>query len=302
MQTYQLTSPVPLVHSSVITIPLSDVGPTSDLVSIREDPTLNQLGLFRNSTFLSFPATAASDAQGLPVIAVPSDNATQVSAEPGNLVPPELISYVLNLDTRSITVEFSEMLEIVSFDFTAVRLISSPGSSIGYTLTGGTAFYINGTRYLLQLTDEDVNRIQADTGLATSDTNVFLTLERGFASDSSGLSVLPIAPADAIPPLNYTRDSRPPELIGFELSLNGTDVLTLTFSETVIISSFDISLVTLLSAPQASAIPFTFDSSTMTDPGASSGSIIRFNILMSDKASYSSSLVLLQLLMTPISE
>ena len=298
---YTLTSStVPPINSDIITIPLSDNSPLSDLFFILN--SRSPLGQSMNTTYLSFPSSAAADAQGLAVLAVPSSNSVQAAEEPGDLIPPELTNFNLNLDTRTMILEFSEEVATDSFDFTRLTLYSGqlPGA-VSYTLTGGTAALINGSTYLIMLADDDTNALQATAGLATSRDDTYLSIERGLASDRGRLHVLPILQADAIQAFNYTGDTRPPELIGFELSLSGSDPLILTFSETIIVSPgmFDISRFTLLGSRSASAPRFVFSSSS-TLLTTTNGPVVEVRLEIQTRLCFSRYLALQQQLMTPL--
>ena len=283
---YTLTSSNVLpVSSDVITIPLSDNSPNADLFFILNSRA--PLGQSINTTYLSFPSTAAADAQGLAVVAIPRTAPAQTAQEPGDLIPPRLMSYTLNLDTRTMILEFSEEIDVDSFDFTRLTLYSdrAPGA-VRYTLTGGTAAQINGSTYIVMLTSDDANSLQAISGLATSRSDTFLGLERGLASDRGSLHVLPILQSDASQPFNYTGDTRSPELTDFRLSLSGANpFIILTFSETIIVSTsmFDISRFTLLGSQNPTAPRFVFSpSSTLLT--TVNGPVIEVRLEITDRA------------------
>ena len=275
-----LSSSVTQVNSEVINIPLSDDNMLADLFFILE--SLAPLGQRANATFVSFPSLAAADSQGNRVVEVPLSNASQSTAEPGDLQPPELRAYTLNLNTATMILEFSEEVSVDSFDFTALTFQSSASGGESYTLTGGNAIQINGSVYLVMLSNADVNNLEARTNLATSFGSTFLSLDRGLARDFSGLDVLPIEPTNARSPFNYTEDAQSPELIGFEVILSGADRLILSFSETVLFSTVSISRFTLLSGPD-STTRFTFDASSPRLT-TMNGAVIEYQILITDKA------------------
>ena len=285
-QQFRLTSSTPLdSNSEVIVIPLSDNGPNSDLFSlIAQSPSLDFLGQFANSTYLYFPSGVAADVQGLPVAGLSIENTFQTTQEPGDLVPPQLLEWNLNLDMRTAILVFTEEVEIDSFDFTAATLYGSQSNSaLNYTLTGGNVTQINGSRYMVFLTSEDINGIQAVENLGVSATNTYIALTRGLATDQSGLDVLPIDISGALQTFNLTTDTNPPELIRFELSLSGDDPLILTFSETVMVSTFDLNFIALHGARSPSASIFMLSPSTTVLTTRNSPTI-ELRLTVADKA------------------
>jgi len=128
------------------------------------------------------------------------------------------------------------------------------------------------------LTSNDVNNLKAMTTLATSSSDTYISLERGLASDTGGLYVRPTI----LQALNFTQDTQSPQLIGFELSLIGSDPLILTFSETVLVSNININRFTLLGAPSRAAPSFTFQ--TATTLTLTNGPVIELRLNLADKA------------------
>ena len=270
------------INGEVITIPLSDDGPMSDLSRLN----MMSLDSFQlNSTYLYFPDGFAMDAQGLPVSGLSFDSSSQVTQEPGNLIPPELIQWNLDIDRRTMVLVFTEAVEVSSFDLTSVTLLSRQNAfSQNYSLTGGNVIQTNTTRYLVSLTAEDINGIQGIENLGVSLATTYIMLARGLARDFSGLDVLPITAANGLQAFNLTEDSRNPELLGFELSLSGNDPLILTFSETVLFRMFGIDFISLHGARQTSAPVFTFSSSTVILT-TQNGPTIELLLTVMDKAS-----------------
>ena len=261
---------------TVINIPLTDSSNAEDLFFILNN--LSPLGQSINTTYLSFSSTAASDPQGNPVIGIDSTMAMQVAQEPGDLIPPDLQSFSLNLNTQTLLLDFSEPVLPSSFDFSRLTFQETASGGASYTLTGGTPASISNTTFLIMLTSNDVNSLKAMTTLATSSSDTYISLERGLASDTGGLYVRPTI----LQALNFTQDTQSPQLIGFELSLIGSDPLILTFSETVLVSNININRFTLLGEPSRAAPSFTFQ--TATTLTLLNGPVIELRLNLADKA------------------
>ena len=133
-------------------------------------------------------------------------------------------------------------------------LLAASGVSY-YTLTGGTA-YINLTTtpniVTLLLTPNDLNAIKNTSGLAISSNTVYASVAAGLAYDFKRNQVMALSLLDALRVSVYVPDYTPPSVLSFTLDMN-TNQLALTFSETITISSFLPSAITMQSS--AALIP-----------------------------------------------
>lgn len=268
---YTLMHSSPLaLYDSVIRVPLADAD--TDAIIL-----LSPLGTSNDSTFLFFADAAALDMQGLPVPAF--GPASAVNSQ-GNLNPPTLLAFWLNLQTRLIQFQFSAAVVVSTFDPSHLTIQSSETSSdTSYTFVGGRAMALSDTVVYLSLSTADIDGLQETPGLATELNNTFLSLTRGLVQDMSGLAVRPIPTTSALQAGNFTPDTETPRLVGFTLSLRGRDPLILTFSETVIAGSFQPSLMILLSAPNSSST-YMFSNTTVT---SGSGTVVEIAITLADK-------------------
>ena len=265
------------INSEVITIPLSD-GDNSDLEFILNN--FVSLGRYRNSTYITLPEGVIKDAQGIAL--EPVSDPIQSSNEPGDLVPPELNSFNLNLNTGVMTLTFSETIQESWFDLTTITIQPMENGGTGYSLTNGSVIPISNTQFMVNLSSTDVNNLQALTDIGTDESNTYISLERGLASDSGSLHVLPIPSTAALQVVNFTGDQNPPSLVGFELSLSGSEPMILTFSETVLVSTLLIDRIFLLSEPSSSAVEFAFTEWTVL---STDGPVIEIELSVADKGS-----------------
>ena len=267
--TLMYSSPLP-IYDSVIRVPLADADTDSII-------PLSPLGRSNDSTFLFFADAAALDMQGL---SAPAFGPASAVNSQGNLNPPTLLAFWLNLQTRLMQFEFSAPVVVSTFDPTHLTIQSSETSSdTSYTFVGGRTMVLSDTVVYLTLSTEDIDGLQGTPGLATKLNDTFLSLTRGLVQDMSGLAVRPIPTTSALQAGNFTPDTETPRLVGFTLSLRGRDPLILTFSETVLAGSFQPSLMFLLNAPNSS-VTFMFSNSTVI---SGSGTVVEVAITLADK-------------------
>ncbi|CAI8020046.1 hypothetical protein GBAR_LOCUS12006 [Geodia barretti] len=111
-------------------------------------------------------------------------------------------------------------------------------------LTGGSTTSDNGYETELLLTEMDLNQIKKRTGLATERNNTYISLAAEFISDNAGQPVTPIVTSRSQKADEYVPDTTQPFLRQFVLDVN-EGKLTLSFSETVNISTIDPTAITL---------------------------------------------------------
>ena len=172
---------------------------------------------------------------------------------------PILTNWISDGNTGSISLLFSEAVNISSLDPTGITLQNSetllPDSQY-FVLTGGRTFP-NVTDIMFQLffTFEDFSAIQERTDLLTDPSNSYLALERGSILDQTGNEVEEILPSNAIQADLHGPDMVNPRLQYFTFDLNeGT--LLLTFSESVNVSSLNASLFSLANGGDTSALDY----------------------------------------------
>ena len=93
--------------------------------------------------------SAVTDMQGLNVI---PDVAISSAIEMGNLDPPRLHLYIVNLNSRSIMLVFSKDVNSSAPDLSDITFCSEMGGSRSYTLTRGSGCNLNSS-YNLCTTD-----------------------------------------------------------------------------------------------------------------------------------------------------
>ena len=229
----------PLENGRIITLQLSE----DDANTIKR---FRDIATSRFDTYLSLTSSAVEDTAGNSVMAVSDNNAEQATALTRDDVQPELLSFSLDLDQRLLALTYDETVDVSTFSITRV-ILQDRQTRPTQSVTLGALSTIqspDGTVVVIGLSDDDFNLITSTFPLATMDTNTFISLEAGTVQDTSGNPSVEILPSDAMQITNHTVDDTRPSLENFDLDLDN-GVITLVFSESVNITSFDHTQLTL---------------------------------------------------------
>ena len=221
---------------------------------------LSQLATSIYNTFIAFPWTAFRDMFGNQVQPIYSTAAKMVLSFTEDMTRPHLLSGRLNMHDNLLTMTFSEMVNQSSLSLNHLTLYNSTLSpSQSHSLTSVYSFnstYEGTITLTASLSLEDTNRIKMLTNLATGLSNTYLSITELFIRDMNANSVYNISQSNSIQIYYFKEDLRKPILESFSLDLT-TDVLSLSFSETVNHTSFDVTGLSLLN-------PFTNTSWRLT--------------------------------------
>ena len=177
---------------------------------------------------------------------------------------PVLEEFNLNLGNDTLTLFFSETVSIDRFNFTGITLIGADSSS-QRQLTGGTLLTDNNHIISFTLAFDDANYIKNISDLATTEENTFIVLTSETLQDMNGNAIETIEVENAVPVTNLTFDETSPVLQSFNFDLN-TGRLTLSFTETVAVSTLDVTQVTILDGPTGVESHVLGDGSTTSSP------------------------------------
>ena len=179
-----------------------------------------------------------------------NEDIVQAAGDPIEELPPNLVSYAVNLTSGVIILNFDEPVRPLTLVYQKILLQSSSLSNYtdSYRLSGGFTPSMNGKRVEIQIRFRDLNAIKAHTELYTDVSNTFLTLENGTIRD---MVFNPSAPVEGFPVSIYMNDTNDPRLVEYSIDMDAGQ-LFLTFSETVDVSSFDLPSFTLQSDSQVS--------------------------------------------------
>ena len=246
-------------------------GPNDPIIVIQLDPadlnyikSVRDLATNANDTFLSIEAFAIADMNGNLVVPINTTSPQPVTKYVEDTVPPQLLSFNLNIDSFELFLTFSETVDVSSLNVSAISLqpspLSSPQEVFSFTV-GNTSDITFSTsndwpEIIINIGIDDMNEIKRRRDLATSNDTTFLTLKPHAILDMNGNEVVSITNSNAIQVTNYTEDTTNPKLDSFSLDMNqGT--LQLTFNETVSHDTLNFTFLTLQSWLASDSISIT---------------------------------------------
>jgi hypothetical protein len=105
-------------------------------------------------------------------------------------IKPELDSFGLNMDKETLTLEFSEAVDVSTFNVKELTLQAKAGTSSSVKLSGGTTKSINGVQVVVDLISTDLDKIKLAEDLATGTTNTHLTITAAGIKDMNKNSLV----------------------------------------------------------------------------------------------------------------
>eukprot|EP00981_Chlorochromonas_danica_P010596 scaffold3290_cov165-Ochromonas_danica.AAC.39 len=208
--------------------------------------------------FISFPSTLAVSAElhnieGINAEPVKDESLVKCNAVYADDISPELLSFAINMNSPSLSMNFSKPIQSLTSNLTAIELLSSSLTSNNYSSVVLSAYsdvdqgIVN--QLQVRLSGQDYSRIIDAAPLCTALSNCKLRLYSNFASDIFGNVVrtvtIPLNASSFIP------DQTSPHLISVYLDPLKQVNLTFIFSEPVNISSVNGSCLALASTSGA---------------------------------------------------
>lgn len=225
---------------------------TADMNRIK---VLTKLGSGLLNTFLSLNNNFIEDQQGVSIIAVSRENATNAAAFTGDSSGPQLLYFSVNLNDRTLILEFDEAVDATSLNAGSIVLrgASSPTSS-GVFVDITDASMVNGVSITINITKDNINSINRDPLLCTQPdgSNCFL-----HASFGAVVDLAPVAKPSAAAILRaaaFVEDKTSPTLEKFVLSIDTGSFLDLYFDEVVDVSSIAVSGIKLQSTVSSDSV------------------------------------------------
>ena len=229
----------PQENGRVIVLQLSE----EDANSIKR---FRDIATTRFDTFISLTSNAVQDPAVNRVVPITDSNAQQAAGFTADGVSPVLQSFGLDLDQQLLTLTFDETVDVSTFSITRV-ILQDRQTRPTQSVTLGALSTIespDGTVVVIRLSDDDFNLVTSTFPLATMDTNTFISIEAGTVDDTNGNPSVEILPSSAMQITSHVEDTTRPSLDSFDLDLDN-GVITLVFSESVNITSFDTTQLTL---------------------------------------------------------
>ena len=151
---------------------------------------------------------------------------------------PTLTSFDIDLSDDTLTLTFSEPVDVSSFTPTGLTLQSMSTGGTTLTLTSATTTSSPDGAVITLALEGDADLLKLET-FATSSDNTFLSVSSTAFIDVYGNAITAINSTSAIQVNNYTDDTTGPEIASFTLDLDSNSLL-ITFSEPVINSTIEI--------------------------------------------------------------
>ena len=267
-----------LLASEVLNTELSFLLSISTLNSVKFDTSLCTSTV---NCLLNVNSSAFSDTSGNPILASVSNIVAQSVIS--DTTAPTLNLYIINLDSSSITLTFSEPVDLLSFDPFGITLdidqnevITSGDNPIQYqsvTLGGANSIVDiteRGTVIGIKLGTMSLIGLKV---LIAGSNPITCTIEDFTVQDTSGNSVTPIPSSTSFQPSQIVLDQTPPILLEFIASPPESRYLTFVFSEVVDITTWNISALTLTLFTTQESIDYTFSDGTVEADGDNSNSV-----------------------------
>ena len=160
---------------------------------------------------------------------------------------PTLVSYKLDMHSQLVTMTFDETMKASTLSGTQLTFYNAVAGGASFmALTGGVPPTVDSTVLTLSLSETDFNELQKREDLATGTTDTFLSIT-SVVEDMNTNTVVGLAPAVAQQAKTFVADAVAATLKHWDLDLTA-ETLTLVFSETMDVSSFDATEITLISA------------------------------------------------------
>ena len=219
---------------------------TDDLNEIKRNP---QLAISNSTTFISFTGDLISDMMGNRLERRTSNNALGVSMYTPDDEPPELDSFVVDLNNSVLTLSFSETVNVNLFNISDITLENSAVSpSVSFQLNGDYAYISQDHSNVISVlfTSTGLNLLKNMSTLCSYDlaNDCFLSLPMNSVVDMAGFPIMAVNRRNVSMIVNDTTSPRVEEFVEINLQ---TGTLTLEFDETVIPSTFQPQYITLQS-------------------------------------------------------
>ena len=229
-------------NSTVVNVTLT----ARDLNAIKSNPTL---ATTRNTTFVTLSASAIQDMNANLIDGILDTSAVLVSRFINDTTAPTLSSFDFDPGLSELRLTFSETINAGLFQPNNITLKSN-GVGVSFTsvkLSGGTFDSGNNSIAVrLMLDTADINSVKRNTGLGTSSDNTYIAFPPQLVVDMFGNPVEEVTFNASLQVLNFIPDTVAPVLQRFVIDLD-QGFIELSFSESVLISSFSPEAITVQS-------------------------------------------------------
>lgn len=188
---------------------------------------------------LVLPRGAIVDMAGNDLVAVPPVMGRAVNQFIGDMSQPRIEQFYFDLDAGTITLSFSSVLDVGSFNPAALTLQNAMLSTVEYTLVTGFTDSAPDFSITVHMSNSDLNEVKRRTALATGLANTYIRIAASFINGISGNDIIAVTDGSARQAANFTIDTTRPQLTNYTLDLN-QGLLRLSFDETMQASLFNL--------------------------------------------------------------
>jgi len=222
-----------------------------------------------DTSFISVTSLFISDMSGVGLAPV---SGLKASAFNNNQGKPSLNSFSFNLNSKLLTLTFSETVDPSTLTIASRIALQQSGSALGPGIYALTAFFSKSTSLstivTITLVDSDIDMLKIGR-IALTDATTWLTIQADSITNIAGNgNIGAVDDANAILVNGYVGWSTPPTLASFNLNV-GTSTLTLTFSEPVYVNTLTVAGISLSNAGSGASVTRTLNaglsSSTSSD-------------------------------------
>ena len=172
-----------------------------------------------DNTFITVGYAAVSDMNGNAIREVNISDAVQATAVIGDDTSPILSGATLNLSDNTLTLTFSESVNVMSLMANQITLQNTSSSPTAmYSLSGGILPATNTHLVTITLIDTDADNIKANPNLATSLSNTFIAFPANFVLDGNNNGIGAVLQSAAMPVI-LVPDTASPTLESFDFLL-----------------------------------------------------------------------------------
>ena len=169
---------------------------------------------------------------------------------------PSLDKFDIDINAGILSLFFSETVNTSALDFTQISFLGGNDSSYdSYALTGGNVVTHRGGVVTVLLSKDDLDVLKSREDIATSFVDTFISVTNETIRDMDGNFVRGVGPSQPLPVNYYGEDITSPVLVSFTLDMDDGN-LRMTFSETVDVSSLEISEVSIHNNRTGSSVTY----------------------------------------------
>ena len=250
-------------------------------IDLNQLKNISTLAISANASLLSFPSTFLYDTSSnpiYPVSLIPPDVYSPDS------IQPRLLDFDFDLNRGLLVLVFNEFVNPKTLLIPNLLLQSNASlySNTYYALTNSsiTNSY-NGDTVSVWISKDDLNEIKKLISLASSASNTFLSIAYGSILDLNNNPLELVSTMSALSVRSFTEDETAPILESFDLNLT-SETLSFTFSETVNLSTFNITDILLHSSPSNSPVSYRLSLRSALSPGQMDSTVLSVKLSLPD--------------------